>query len=133
MFKNKKEFWKKLDYIVRKPQTPESTKKFVDCLAEGYEKNLPILICGVDNFVDTVKQASYVNDGKRTMLYFTDERWYFPNLYFAIGATCIEVNMRDIIDSSMRQDNIVELLFNPGAENMYFIPKDMLTFAKPSE
>lgn len=127
------QFWKKLDRITSKKQTFESTCEFLKVLAEGYSKNLDILILCVEdpNNENLLNQACLMNDGKKLMLYYTDKR-HIKDCKKLVPAgsmydlKCRSVYIRDVIDNAMEKDEVEGLIFNNDTKNKYVIPKFLL-------
>lgn len=130
------QFWRKLDNITNKKQTFSTTQAFLKVLAEGYSQELNILILGVENpkNKDFFNQNCIIHDGKKGMLYFTDERHVKNSkLITPVGSMyqskCMSVYICDVINNAIEKDEITSLIFNQGTKNMYVIPKILLAVA----
>ncbi len=130
------QFWKKLDRITNKKQTPATTHEFLKVLVEGYSQELEILILGVENpkNKDYFNQACIMNDGEKAMLYFTDRK-HFKNskTVTPVGSMyqpkCMSAYICDVINNAIEKNEVTSLIFNQGTKNMYIIPKLALIMA----
>lgn len=130
------QFWKKLDNITKQKQTFTTTQAFLRVLADGYSQDLDILVLGVKSQKnsDCFNQACIIDDGEKSMLYFTDRRHFKNSKSTApVGSTyqpeCMSVYIGDVIDNAIEKDDVTSLIFNQGTRNMYIIPKLMLMIA----
>lgn len=130
------QFWKKLDRITNKKQSAETTQEFLKTLVQGYEENLEILILGVQHpqYEDSVNQTCVVYEGKKAMLYFTDDKHVkHCDVSLPVGSMflpeCFSVYARDVINNAMDKEDIDTLIFNYGSKHMYVIPKILFMMA----
>lgn len=129
------ELWKRLDDLTKQEQTLETTRALLTLLAQGYAAGNKILIMGVEDMYgkDTVNQACMLDeDGRKTMLYLTDEKHGESNKYtfsplMAKQPKCVTAFLCDVIDNALDKDEVKAIVFNYGTEQMYIIPRLLLT------
>ncbi len=125
------QFWKKLDKIASKKQTPERTKEFLEVLKQGCRQQLDILILGIENENNTFNQNCAIHDNKKIMLYFTskqraeDSKFTLPAI-FAVKPECIQVDCCTVINNALKKDEVEAIAFNYESKYPYVIPKMFL-------
>ena len=128
------QFWKKLDKIASKKQTPERTKEFLEVLKQGCRQQLDILVLGIENENNTFNQNCAIHDNKKIMLYFTskqrakDSKFTLPAI-FAVKPECIQVSCVAVIKNAFKKDEVEAIAFNYESKYPYIIPKMFLLFS----
>ena len=131
-FASDEEFWKALDDVAQKKQDFETTRQFIHLLKKGYVEERSILILGVEGLYEEgkINQSCLCGDGKKAMLYFTDEKYAVTLNTFSVVAKqpqCLSVYIRDVIDNALDKDEITSLIFNHNSEHEVVIPKLLLS------
>ena len=128
-----KQFWQRLDNIMKKPQDHITTIEFIQMLLQGGDEDLSILaLCTQDKQNPDLAYQIYAGpQDSRIMLCYTSEVEAKKNRRPLPSddkrkIKCLPLSLRDVLNNALQKDSIAALSFNSENSHRYVIPKQMI-------